>query len=311
MSLRQVEIRRELEKEFWAEKTQTQARLAELEQRLAAQREETRQAEQKIEQMQRSADSLAATTKLGMSEMQAELDRMERLVEKHRRKEGRRRPTRAPDAPGGTTGDASAGASGDSSGESSGGQGAPRLAPGERDTSWAERTSAEMEEEWKETQQGSGVSWTAFVGLMKCQATVRGKLERRRLAEKRARKARFKSIGDAVVLGSMMMASTRQKREELEELKARCVWPRGPEARDHGPGLLLIMFWLVVTGWRRRKRRKRRRPPSRWSFPLHLGCRTKGGVLPSWPWRRLFLGPGFRLGARWNRLVETVKTRKK
>ena len=26
---------------------------------------------------------------------------------------------------------------------------------------------------------------------------------------------------------------------------------------------------------------------------------------------RLFLGPGFRLGARWNRLGETVKTRKK
>ena len=26
---------------------------------------------------------------------------------------------------------------------------------------------------------------------------------------------------------------------------------------------------------------------------------------------RLFLGPGFRLGARWNRAVETVKTRKK
>eukprot|EP01045_Picozoa_sp_COSAG04_P058451 COSAG04_NODE_28426_length_275_cov_2.539773_1_plen_48_part_10 len=25
---------------------------------------------------------------------------------------------------------------------------------------------------------------------------------------------------------------------------------------------------------------------------------------------RLFLGPGFRLVARWNRLVETVKTRK-
>ena len=25
---------------------------------------------------------------------------------------------------------------------------------------------------------------------------------------------------------------------------------------------------------------------------------------------RLFLGPGFRLAARWNRLVETVKTRK-
>eukprot|EP01045_Picozoa_sp_COSAG04_P011493 COSAG04_NODE_741_length_10670_cov_20.643837_9_plen_194_part_00 len=31
----------------------------------------------------------------------------------------------------------------------------------------------------------------------------------------------------------------------------------------------------------------------------------------SWPWCRLFLGPGFRLGARWNRLGETVKTRKK
>ena len=26
---------------------------------------------------------------------------------------------------------------------------------------------------------------------------------------------------------------------------------------------------------------------------------------------RPFLGPGFRLGARWNRLAETVKTRKK
>ena len=27
----------------------------------------------------------------------------------------------------------------------------------------------------------------------------------------------------------------------------------------------------------------------------HLACRTKGGVLPSWPSCRLFLGPGFRL----------------
>ena len=34
-------------------------------------------------------------------------------------------------------------------------------------------------------------------------------------------------------------------------------------------------------------------------------------VLPSWSWRRLFLGPGFRLAARWNRLGETVKMRKK
>ena len=35
------------------------------------------------------------------------------------------------------------------------------------------------------------------------------------------------------------------------------------------------------------------------------------GVLPSWPSCRLFLDPGFRLAARWNRLVETVKTRKR
>ena len=34
-------------------------------------------------------------------------------------------------------------------------------------------------------------------------------------------------------------------------------------------------------------------------------------VLPSWFPCRLFLGPGFRLGARWNRLGEAVKTRKK
>ena len=37
-------------------------------------------------------------------------------------------------------------------------------------------------------------------------------------------------------------------------------------------------------------------------FPLHLRCRTKGRVLPSWCSCRLFLGPGFRLGAPWNRL---------
>ena len=42
----------------------------------------------------------------------------------------------------------------------------------------------------------------------------------------------------------------------------------------------------------------------------HLGCRTKGGALPSWSSCRLFLGPGFRLGARWNRLGEAVKTHK-
>ena len=40
---------------------------------------------------------------------------------------------------------------------------------------------------------------------------------------------------------------------------------------------------------------------------LHLTVR----VLPSWFPCRLFLGPGVRLGACWNRLVETVKTRKK
>ena len=34
-------------------------------------------------------------------------------------------------------------------------------------------------------------------------------------------------------------------------------------------------------------------------------------VLPSWFPCRLFLGPGVRLAARWNRLVEPVKTRKK
>ena len=39
--------------------------------------------------------------------------------------------------------------------------------------------------------------------------------------------------------------------------------------------------------------------------------KKKAGVLPSWPSRRLFLGPGFRLASCWNRLVETVKTRKK
>ena len=44
---------------------------------------------------------------------------------------------------------------------------------------------------------------------------------------------------------------------------------------------------------------------------VSMRCQTKGGVLPSWSPCRLFLGPGFRLGACWNRLVEAVKTRKK
>ena len=68
------------------------------------------------------------------------------------------------------------------------------------------------------------------------------------------------------------------------------------------------------TTWRRRccgtSASTRRRTCSGDSFPLHLGRRTKGGVLPSWFPCRLFLGPGFRLGARWNRLGEAVKTRK-
>ena len=47
-------------------------------------------------------------------------------------------------------------------------------------------------------------------------------------------------------------------------------------------------------------------------LPAAPGVSNEGeGVLPSWSTCRLFLGPGFRLAARWNRLVETVKTRKK
>eukprot|EP01045_Picozoa_sp_COSAG04_P031996 COSAG04_NODE_6123_length_1403_cov_2.138037_1_plen_147_part_10 len=36
----------------------------------------------------------------------------------------------------------------------------------------------------------------------------------------------------------------------------------------------------------------------------------KGRDLGSWPSCRLFLGPGFQLGAPWNRLGQAVKTRK-
>jgi len=45
-------------------------------------------------------------------------------------------------------------------------------------------------------------------------------------------------------------------------------------------------------------------------LPTAPGVSKEGEVRNSWPSRRLFLGPGFRLGPRWNRLVETVKTRK-
>ena len=40
-------------------------------------------------------------------------------------------------------------------------------------------------------------------------------------------------------------------------------------------------------------------------------CRCAPDPPGTWSPCRLFLGPGFRLAARWNRLVETVKTRKK
>ena len=45
--------------------------------------------------------------------------------------------------------------------------------------------------------------------------------------------------------------------------------------------------------------------------PLAPALSNEGGSSPLLVPCRLFLGPGFRLGARWNRLVETVKTRKK
>ena len=45
---------------------------------------------------------------------------------------------------------------------------------------------------------------------------------------------------------------------------------------------------------------------------IHITPQTeiRCGVLPSWSSCRLFLGPGCRLGACWNRLGEAVKTRK-
>ena len=52
-------------------------------------------------------------------------------------------------------------------------------------------------------------------------------------------------------------------------------------------------------------------PPVRAADEEALAKAEKVRVLPSWFPCRLFLGPGFRLGARRNRLVEPVKTRKK
>ena len=44
---------------------------------------------------------------------------------------------------------------------------------------------------------------------------------------------------------------------------------------------------------------------------LAPGVSNEGGSSPLLGLVPPFLGPGFRLGARWNRLVETVQTRKK
>ena len=46
-------------------------------------------------------------------------------------------------------------------------------------------------------------------------------------------------------------------------------------------------------------------------LPTAPAVSNEGGGLPSWSPCRLFLGPGFWPGARWNRLVEAVETRKK
>ena len=67
-----------------------------------------------------------------------------------------------------------------------------------------------------------------------------------------------------------------------------------------------------------------RRPPT-WPFPslssIAIACHAFRTPGVSWPPKRcfllfghlcrLFLGPGFRLAARWNRLVKTGKTREK
>ena len=46
-------------------------------------------------------------------------------------------------------------------------------------------------------------------------------------------------------------------------------------------------------------------------LPTAPAVSNEGRSSPLLPLAPLFLGPGFRLGARWNRLVEAVKTRKK
>ena len=58
--------------------------------------------------------------------------------------------------------------------------------------------------------------------------------------------------------------------------------------------------------------RERTQPCRQPVDPFHCtwGVERRGEISPL-PWHRLFLGPGFRLAARWNRLVETVKTRKR
>ena len=71
----------------------------------------------------------------------------------------------------------------------------------------------------------------------------------------------------------------------------------GPKAAELRKSFYLVIERLMST----------EAPPGNWG-----GCACHGRMsLALHPLDAAFLGPGFRLGARWNRLVKTVKTRKK
>ena len=141
----------------------------------------------------------------------------------------------------------------------------------------------------------------------------------RSVAGRELTKDQLGSLGSRGSLGTPLRTGSREGRRELRSREGRAPSREGVQQRAGSP--------LRRRGGRRKGRSKEAQIGSSSDFAGEharldffklyeqqvippIGAEGLNRRPPAGPCR-LFLGPGFRLGARWNRLVETVKTRKK
>ena len=95
----------------------------------------------------------------------------------------------------------------------------------------------------------------------------------------------------------------------LERFRLLCAEVQAEAAREAAAAALRAAAPVVYLSYRSDESRAPR-PRQVILPPAPVGVERRGEFGALWPSCRLFLGPGFRPGARWNRLVKTVKTRK-